>query len=294
MAYRIDVDQVLSEEISRVARQRVTRALRAIDRAAQKADNDGYDSSVAADIFEIRRRCKQIRALAHLVEPDSSTSRKLDRRAKRAGKALAPIRDYEAAVAARLALSALSGESPPATALPILEPPSVVDIQASLTTACSQLLLAKDLAAAWMPNDGFATLEIGLEQTFREGRRQLRLIERETMPGRDSVDEFHEWRKSAKYLRYQLRLLRDFAPPHIDPLINELDQINALLGRDHDLSLVYGPSAVEPSSIDEQHYRLQSAALEIGTMVYAERPRAFVRRVGAYWSSATRPRSTGF
>ena len=51
-------------------------------------------------------------------------------------------------------------------------------------------------------------------------------------------EKLHEWRKQVKYLRYQLILLEPLWPERLNEIAGEADTMGALLGDDHDLTLL--------------------------------------------------------
>jgi CHAD domain-containing protein len=140
----------------------------------------------------------------------------------------------------------------------------------------------------------FHTMRGGLLRTYRRGRREMRIAEREP-----TAHNFHWWRKRVKYLRHQMELLRPMFPEVLDGYIVALDQLGDLLGEEHDLAELVALVAEEPELCADaaevtlitalaQHRRseLQAEALVIGSKVYAESPKAFANRLEAYWSTS--------
>ena len=119
-------------------------------------------------------------------------------------------------------------------------------------------------------------------------------------PRRGHAEARHEWRKRAKYLWYQLRVLEPVWPAALSGMVGEADRLSDLLGEDHDLAVLQAQLAAltaETNSgsveelfarIDRRAKGLQTQAFSLGQRLYAERPGDFVARVGAYyaaWSS---------
>lgn len=140
----------------------------------------------------------------------------------------------------------------------------------------------------------FDTLRGGLLRTYRRGRKEMRIAEAEP-----SAHNFHWWRKRVKYLRHQMELLRPMFPEVLDGYIVALDQLGDLLGEEHDLAELVAlvselpelcADAAEVTLItalaEHRRSELQSEALVIGHKVYAESPKAFADRLGAYWSTS--------
>ena len=68
------------------------------------------------------------------------------------------------------------------------------------------------------------------------------------MIGHETVDDkaWHELRKCAKALGYQLRLLKPIWPGMLNSLGDEIDQLTDCLGDANDLSILYGRILNEP------------------------------------------------
>ena len=131
-------------------------------------------------------------------------------------------------------------------------------------------------------------LEAGLGRSYRDGRAALKRVRAE-----DSAENVHEFRKRAKDLWYQLRLLRDAWPGLLGPTAEEAHELTELLGDHHDLAvlaedldaragLVAGREEFQ-TLIARRQAQLLGAALELGERLYAEKPKPFLRRLRGYW-----------
>jgi CHAD domain-containing protein len=140
--------------------------------------------------------------------------------------------------------------------------------------------------------DGWKALQPGLERTYARGRDALDRARRHP-----TAENLHDWRKRTKDLWYHLRMLKPVSPGIVGGSVKEADELSTLLGDDHDLavlreSLERGADrlAVDLDAvlelIDHRREELQARAFAIGSRLYAEPPRAFVRRMHRYWTSA--------
>jgi CHAD domain-containing protein len=104
----------------------------------------------------------------------------------------------------------------------------------------------------------------------------------------------HKWRKRVKDLWYEMRLLGPLCGPVIGGAAEEADQLSDLLGDEHDLGVLRQilvelapelPADVESlvELVDLRREQLQTRALLIGRRTYAEKPRAFARRIRRSW-----------
>ena len=149
----------------------------------------------------------------------------------------------------------------------------------------------RELNRLEISSKGWKSICPGLKVTYSEGRTAYQLALEDPSP-----ENFHAWRKRAKDLMYQIRLLRRVWPEQMDALINELDALGESLGEDHDL-LVLHQAATEggvgegiireletlSGLIKQRQRELRDAALALGARLYAEKPSAFSNRLARYW-----------
>jgi CHAD domain-containing protein len=128
-----------------------------------------------------------------------------------------------------------------------------------------------------------------VQRTYKRGRKVLdEAVEKMT------TENLHAFRKCAKQLSYQIRILRPLAPAIFEELNDELKTIGECLGQLHDLAFVTERlwsfrgekqgdrilSALIAVRTDE----LRATAIALGERFYAERPRQFARRIAQYFS----------
>jgi hypothetical protein len=151
---------------------------------------------------------------------------------------------------------------------------------------------AKRVSAWELPLEEFG-VESGLVATYRQGRRTMAAAY--TDP---AAENFHEWRKQAKYHDYHIRLLSDMWKPVMHALLNETDELSDLLGDDHNLDVLHKTLLKSPKKygkkrdiqvllglIDRRSAELRVEAKTIGERVFAEKPGAFGRRCSEYWDA---------
>jgi len=148
---------------------------------------------------------------------------------------------------------------------------------------------------AWpIKEDGFETLRPGLHRTYRRARKAMKRAER-----RDDAESFHEWRKSVKHVRAQLRLLRDVRKGKLRRMIAGAEDLSELLGDEHDLDIVDAALATlstrHPEAlalvrghVHRRRRKLRSRAITLGRAVLGRRPKAMSRRMSKWWSSRSR------
>lgn len=133
----------------------------------------------------------------------------------------------------------------------------------------------------------------GIRQVYDRGKQEM---QRSLSNGSD--ENLHEWRKSVKYLRYQLEILEGIWPPVIGNTATELHKLADALGTDHDLAVLRNLVHEECADfcegtekelllglIHQRRMELQDEAKFIGQRVYAETGKEFRRRLKDYWNA---------
>ena len=263
---------------------------RRVERATERVRDDRRDR--AARVHEARRDLKKARAALRLLRPrlPSKRFRRENAALRDAGKALSRVRDAQALPAA---LDALVGRSRRfaaarrtlAAAARSASPDGTLAraTRGPLDDAASGLRRLRPDARRWR------AVAKGLRRTYAAGRRLMKAA-RES--GRD--EDFHEWRKAAKYLRYQLELLFP-EDQTISGQATELHRLSDLLGEDHDLGALAARAASDVPAfggaaavrrlgvlIERRRAALRREALGLGASLYAPRP----KDAGAAWRSA--------
>lgn len=288
----------LENEIRRVTRERLDEALSIL------GGLDGADGpEIERAVHDVRKRCKEVRAVARLVR--SALGDHFDRfdgLVRDAARELAPIRDAHAMLAtfddlqARLGpidVAELEGVRSGQLAAVAETNRSVHGTDPRIDRARTRLTASRENVDQWDVPEDFATLAVGLEDSYRRGRRALRRARDKTTDRR-----MHEWRRSVKHLWYQVRLIERAAPSVLGALAASLDDLADALGDDHDLAVLIERLEADPDRFGgkrpvkqarrlarAQQRDLRRGALRLGATIFAERDRSFVRRMRAYWDT---------
>ncbi len=286
-SYRLKENESPSAGIRRIALGRAEKAIEELDAAA--AGNDFADSIHAA-----RKDLKKLRAVANLVRPElgGDLHRAEDRRYRAAGRLLAQSRDAEVKVETLGALRESSGEGFSADLaaawLAALEGERDAIAEGDSDEDGPRLAGAKALIetgqekiAAWpLEDDSWQLVEAGLRRSYRRGRREMKRTQAEPV-----AENVHEWRKRTKDLWYQLRILREAWPSVLGPTAEQAHELADLLGDHHDLALLAADLAASAAdeAIERRQQELLDSARDVGARLYAEKPKAFGRRIESYW-----------
>jgi CHAD domain-containing protein len=133
-------------------------------------------------------------------------------------------------------------------------------------------------------------LKKAITHSYQKNRKAFRRIRKNP-----TTENFHEWRKRAKDLRYQMTMLAQAWPAFMEMQEREFHRLTDLLGQAHDWALLetlvrennaLALSPAERSALKDIIARSQTthyeAALTLGRLLYAETSSAFSKRWGCY------------
>jgi CHAD domain-containing protein len=282
-------------------------ALRAVARdilSEARAALEDTSHSDAVAVHDYRKAMKRWRALLRLLEPFlGDEAKRLRTQARDSARELAGARDAQSAMDA---LDDLIGEKTPLSARTIASIRGRLDAQrlgveaATLTQAMRARMIASLEAIAaevdnW-PLDSvkFAELARELTETYRRGR--------DDAPNEDwrkvEPDTLHALRTRVVAHRYQMELIEPLWPKLGRLWVAEAQRLRDRLGAFQDLSVLQGFTAPhQPLApwrsrltplIAARQAKHAKAAQRIAGRLFAERPRAFRKRLEALWDSGKR------
>lgn len=294
MAYRFRRQEPLSKGVRRIVRER-------LDQASGHLDLEG--EQMHEGIHEARKRFKEIRAVLRLVRAELGEYYRIENRWYRdAGRSLAGLRDMQAAIETwhklqkhfvelrkphtgdaietrlRMRLERQDGEAG--------------DIEKSRATIVESLPNVYERISHWPVNAiGFKGLQVGAQWVYRQGRHNMQVAYVSGQPL-----EFHAWRKRVKDLWYHTKLLKPVWNDEMSVREAALKVLSDTLGDDHDLVVFMQLIKQHPElcgspdfcheirrCITLRQQELRSRAYGLGCWLYAEKPRAYLRRIETYW-----------
>jgi CHAD domain-containing protein len=292
MSFTFEKNESVRKAVKRLGRKRICKAL----------DHLRHCEKLEA-IHEVRTDIKQLRALLRLVRAATARSkyRCCSRLLRKSGKRLAIARD------AHVKLNALAKVISDCKRK--LPPQGFAAIRALLAADCrkEQMRLSEtgapekvrrllkaicnNPACFHIKKSGWTALGPGIQHSYACGLRAFDLARETRKP-----EDFHEWRKRAKDLFYQIGLLEPIWPEQLGAAEAELKKLTECLGDDHDLFLLTEPSAAKRFNryapdemaalgalVARRQGNLQSRAIAVGKRFYRESPSAFCNRLGQYW-----------
>jgi CHAD domain-containing protein len=264
---------------------------------ARQALTDPERTNQAA-VHDFRRAMKQWRALMRLLEPFIPDADRWRREARDHARSLAHARDGAAALNAfdglgEKGILLLSTRSN-ATVRGRIEALRGNEEQAVLTPALRETILAwLDAASAavetW-PLDpfDFSAIAAQLADSYRSARRRVPA----DWAAADAVD-LHALRQRVVELRYQMELVEPLWPRFGRMWTDEAERLRERLGRCQDLEVLRGLTAPHQllahwrsrltPACAERSAALAQRASRIAHRLFAEKPKAFRRRLEALW-----------
>ena len=283
----------VSDAVRQLAFRRLEPAVEAL-RSTAEADRDDV-------VYDVRKRCKRVRALLRLVRYDlgSDVYRCENRALRDAARALSPVRDAKVLIGVHDEVAESAGTTPPGLRESLVARHEALrrEIFESDTAERVGDTLAEVLARidTWPLGDGgWDVLGAGVERVYRRARKAMAAAEDPT------TERFHEWRRRAKYHRHQLDFLNELWPEVIGASTRTARDLTDVLGDEHDLA-VLGEAVAErvaPDAGDAGPFAdliacrravLQARARPLGLRVFAEKPSRFVDRLGRYWEAGALP-----
>lgn len=286
--YRFEHDETLSEGAFRIVSDLAEEALQHLE----------FPEGPIEGVHDARKACKEARGLARLVRPALDRYSDVNNRFRNAARQLGPIRDPHAFLGTFDVLA----KTPPASeefrslrfyfeARAAEATEKIRHEEPRRVAKARKLIRAATLDASdWEMEHSFDSLVGGVETTYQRGRKAMVRARKSGNP-----DDFHEWRKRAKYLWYQIRLLRNSSLSMLRPLARRLHDVSDALGDAHNLVLMQAEvesfdaddAAKEAFRIVATGYRLEleARALSLGSRLWAEKPSRFVDRLELYWDA---------
>jgi len=298
MAFSIRPTEPVGEEVGRILREQVGAALGLL--------RDPGERGLDVAVHEARKSCKRLRAVYRLVRPVLPVNRyqTLNRSVRDAAREISGARDAAALVAMFDDLLAAHGADPADEELRVVRAAlrdraeAVEDdggSEGAVRRAVERLELVAELTdRTTLRGKGFDVVRKGLAATYDDGRRALGRFRADP-----SAEHSHEWRKSVKYTWHHVELLEGAAPSVLTPAARALHDLADALGDAHNLVVLAdlvsahparfgGPATAERVAklAADSRADLEHRAVLLGRRIYAETPKAFARRMAAYWDAA--------
>lgn len=293
--YRLARGEGLAAGLPRVAAGRAEKALERL------RESSSGEAETADAIHGARKDMKKLRTVLRLLRDELGTKhyKKQDARFRDAARSLSETRDAEVKLETLDALVEHE-DALPEGAVESWRKILDRDREAATNAARDEPVVAEAIAlieeglesiGGWeLEGDSWQLIDAAVTRTYRRGRRAMKAAEKSLGEG-----EFHEWRKRAKDLWYELRLLTDAWSGPLEATAEEAHNLTDLLGDHHDLAVLREDLRVRnlgeretvalEATIGRRQEDLAGAAFPLGRRLYAERPKDFSRRMRRYWGA---------
>ncbi len=292
--FRLENDEPVPDGLRRIA---VGRARKAAARLGEPGEDQ------ANSIHGARKDLKKLRAVLRLVraEVGDDVYRPQNERFRDAGRLLSDTRDAEVKVETLDDLEERFGEEFPSdsaivwrAALERERYAGDADPEGEVAERMAEAARAieggrEELARLPLEKDSWKAVAPSVLRAYGRGREALAEVRKHADP-----DSVHDWRKRTKDLWYHLRLLHDLWPGLLGATVEEAHDLADLLGDHHDLAVLAADlgerPVADPKPLEELIARRQAELLDrallLGAVLYAEKPKAFGKRLNAYWKAA--------
>lgn len=296
MAYHLKSGSTVEKNIHRLLDEEL--------RIAQDHLDSSFIQNPAHTLHTVRKQLKKSRSLLRLVRKslEKNVYKRENENLRDIGRSLASARNGEVYQETLESLLDKNSEILDVQAFESLQKElldshqralrSLIDAPKPIASAVLSLKKSRTrLQELELEKSGWEVICKNLKRNYRQGK------ERFFVAYEDRSDRaFHEWRKRVKDLWYDYCLLQPIWSPIMSAFAAEVHQLSQYLGDDHDIAelrnfmLHNSDFEVQESQLaillplmsDRQH-ELRQKAKPLGHLLYAEKPDAFVERMGNYW-----------
>jgi CHAD domain-containing protein len=287
MACELRENESPGENFLRVATDQLRKAVAEIDDPALGAEKA---------VHQVRKRCKKLRALARLFrKPLGRHYKGLDLRYRALAQGLSQGRDLKALADAWNDIAVHGPVAMDGADLDLVkehaEKGSNEAGELPLARARDALILELEvLSGLYLTGKREKALPAALRGARATYRRARRAMAAAYASGRD--EDFHRWRKAAKYHGYQCRMMKGLRPHALRSRVAVADRLGKSLGRHHDLAVLRlalsgtpdfaaGAKEAYAGLIARRQEELRREAAPDGIMLFLDRPSIAFRRIRA-------------
>ena len=293
MAYSFKpADESVEAGLKRVARSQIESGLE--DLRAEELPQE-------EKVHQIRKRCKKIRGLLRLVRPCFDGYKAENECFRDAARTLSEVRDASAVLETVDEIENRFADELKKAALKPLRTQLSADRDELDETEIEEKLAdlrlvfreALDRVEGWtLSADGAEAVSEGAAKTYKRAVKAMAKAE-----SSGAAEDFHDWRKRAKYHWYHLRLDRKSWPPVLEPYADEAHHLSNLLGAHHDLHVLTEAAERQFGSRDEtfelvaslcgaRQNSLADEALPLGRKLFWADKNAFEDKLETLWQTS--------
>ena len=291
MGFRLKLREPLPDGLKRVFREQMESALELCRHPAKQR---------GVTVHEVRKHLKKLRAAMRLAIPEVGKDRhaREDCCVRKIGRLVSDLRDAQVRLQTLIQLRDETAKRPENSPFPRIEELLSLERESFSAAfagwqkqAIPQLERVETRLLKW-PLEDLTWKQVcgAVVKIYKRGRRGLAKTIDDPEP-----ENFHAWRKRVKDLCYQLRILQPLNRVVLTEMAHDAEVLGELLGREHDLNFLWARLEKESSDealreelaqleklIRKRGKRLRTNALELGRRFYAERVKAFAKRISIF------------
>ena len=291
MGFRLKLREPLPDGLKRVFREQMESALELCRHPAKQR---------GVTVHEVRKHLKKLRAAMRLAIPEVGKNRhaREDCCVRKIGRLVSDLRDAQVRLQTLIQLRDETAKRPENSPFPRIEELLSLERESFSAAfagwqkqAIPQLERVETRLLKW-PLEDLTWKQVcgAVVKIYKRGRRGLAKTIDDPEP-----ENFHAWRKRVKDLWYQLRILQPLNRVVLTEMAYDAEALGELLGREHDLNFLWARLEKESSDealreelaqleklIRKRGKRLRTNALELGRRFYAERVKAFAKRISIF------------
>ncbi len=301
MSYQLNKGETLERGVKRVVVEEINKALQTVKEAAA---NNPHQA-----VHAVRKSLKKIRAVVRLIRDEigEAAYHTENTSYRDAGRHLSDIRDATSMIVTAEKLEEEYADRKLGEAFQVLHKylekhrdklsKQLIEKENILEHVKSILVDVAGRIPGWdISENSFGAIKKDIKRVYRRGYQSFHKLQKKK---NQTNEAFHEWRKGAKYLRYHITLIKKIWPSVLGLTSEEIHLLTDYLGDYHDLAVLEDTlhskkitfkdakaKAALKAMIEEQKKMLQDQSMVLGRKIYAEKPKAFVRRLKQYWKSA--------
>ena len=291
MGFRLKLREPLPDGLKRVFREQMESALELCRHPAKQR---------GVTVHEVRKHLKKLRAAMRLAIPEVGKNRhaREDCCVRKIGRLVSDLRDAQVRLQTLIQLRDETAKKPEDSPFPRIEELLSLERESFSAAfagwqkqAIPQLERVETRLLKW-PLEDLTWKQVcgAVVKIYKRGQRGLAKTIDDPEP-----ENFHAWRKRVKDLCYQLRILQPLNRVVLTEMAHDAEVLGELLGREHDLNFLWARLEKESSDealreelaqleklIRKRGKRLRTNALELGRRFYAERVKAFAKRISIF------------
>lgn len=296
MGFRLKLREPLPDGLKRVFREQIQSALQLCEHPARQR---------GVTVHEVRKHLKKLRAAMRLAvgEVGKNQHAREDRCVREIGRLVSDLRDAQVRLQTLIQLRDEAAKKSEENPFPHLEELLSLERESFSAAfdgwqkqAIPKLERVGERLSKW-PLDRITWKQIcgAVEKIYERGQRGLAKTIKKPIP-----ENFHAWRKRVKDLWYQLRILQPLNRVVLEKIAGDAEVLGELLGCEHDFHFLLARLDKESGDdalhgelmqlhkvIRKRGKRLRRNALELGRRFYAERSKAFAKRISIFINKRT-------